>query len=207
MTTPDRDRRLHDRLYVSLKDIWFSRQCAEVLVKKNWHKERWEARQSGYMHQSAYTTALVIAYSRPFTKSKEWPAFPERLLRTYETSDMFLHRRLLDLRDSVYAHSDSARYRIMFWAEPDGSVMPLERTPSMRIDAEEAAQFLRMTAKLVKATEERTQELLAKLKEGREPDVLFAEHAKSHGGAWPSAVKTTCLANLAQRTSAAPACC
>jgi len=173
MTTTDRDRRLHDRLYVSLKDIWFARQCAEVLVNKNWHKEPWEARQSGYMHQSAYTTALVIAYSRPFTKSDGWPAFPERLLRSYDTSDKFLHRRLLDLRDSVYAHSDSAHYRIMFWADSDGSVLPVERTPSMRIEAEEAAQFLRMTSKLVKAVEERIQELLVKFKEGRAPDALF----------------------------------
>lgn len=102
---------LYARLYVSTQDLSCARSYAQHLIKKGWHSAPYERRGTVYMQQSAFTTALVVSYCRPFTRGKGWPQFPERFVR-YTVNEARLHRRILDLRHQVYAHSDSERYSI-----------------------------------------------------------------------------------------------
>jgi hypothetical protein len=66
----------------------------------------------------------------------------------YDEREIVLHRELIKLRHTVYAHSDSTNYSIRPWRTADfltdilgGSVL--------RITAGDATQFLAMTAKLI----------------------------------------------------------
>src|SRR5690348_1701384 len=74
-----KDRNLHDKLLVSSDDIAIAQFCAGVLLKNGWHAQPWERRGTVYQQQTAFTTALITAYARAFTKSKGWPAFPPAL--------------------------------------------------------------------------------------------------------------------------------
>lgn len=105
------DQKLYGRLLVSHDDIAFAQYCAGVLLKKGWHNQPWERRGTAYEQQAAYTTALVTAYGRPFTRSKGWPALPESLI-TYNHQEKKLHHQIMKLRHTVYAHSDSTSYSV-----------------------------------------------------------------------------------------------
>ncbi len=107
----ENDQKLHDRLVVSSDDIVLARYCAGVLLKKGWHIEPWERRGTVYEQQAAFTSALVIAYGRPFTRSNGWPALPSDLI-PYDDREGALHRQIMKLRHQVYAHSDRTRYLV-----------------------------------------------------------------------------------------------
>lgn len=154
-TQEDRDLNLFRRLHVSLADIRSARFCAGVLLKNGWHHTPWERGGTIYDRQSAFTTALVVSYGRPFTTSKGWPQFPDRLLDAYEAGDKVLHRQLLDLRGTVYAHSDSTSYDI----RPSPKHYTIQHFPSMMITASDCKQFQRMTLALIKRIRERYDEL------------------------------------------------
>src|SRR3974390_2103789 len=88
------NKKLHDKLLVSQDDITFAQYCANVLLKKGWHDQPWERRGKVYEQQAVFTTALVTAYGRPFTKSKGWPRLPENLI-TYNHRENSLHEKLM----------------------------------------------------------------------------------------------------------------
>ena len=102
---------LYGRLYVSANDFHMAKQYAEHLLKKGWHSAPYERRGTIYMQQSAFTTALVVSYARPFTNSKGWPRFPTEFI-VYTEQENQLHEKLLEFRHQVYAHSDSEKYSI-----------------------------------------------------------------------------------------------
>ena len=106
-----RKKALYERLFVSRNDFFFARAYAKYLLKKGWHSAPYERRGSVYMQQTAFTTSLVVSYSRPFTAGKGWPKFPMELT-LYDAQATQLHKHILDLRHQVYAHSDSSRYSI-----------------------------------------------------------------------------------------------
>jgi hypothetical protein len=91
---------------VAEEDLRQARFFAAHILKKGWHHEEWEKRWTVYMQQAAYTTALATAYSRPFTESRGWPKFPARLLAAFSPKQRDLHKRILKLRNLIYAHSD-----------------------------------------------------------------------------------------------------
>jgi len=45
--------------------------------------------------------------SAPFTKSRGWPKFPPQL-KEFDGEENVLHDHMIELRDTVYAHSDSS---------------------------------------------------------------------------------------------------
>jgi hypothetical protein len=155
-----KEQRLHDKLLVSSDDIAIAQFCAGVPVKKGWHANPWDQRRTVYQQQIAFTTTLIMAYARAFTKSKGWPAFPPELL-AYDDQEWALHRYILTLRDQVYAHSDSTRYSIMSFRLGDTPIMPtvIRRAP-LRLTAAEANLFLTMTTKLLTAIKGKIQALL-----------------------------------------------
>ena len=63
------------------------------------------------MQQAAFTTALIMSYSRPFIQSKGWPKLPQELV-PYNTTELHIHEQVMQLRHQGYAHSDSSRHKI-----------------------------------------------------------------------------------------------
>jgi hypothetical protein len=104
-------KRLYGRLFVSAQDLGFARQYARHLLKKGWHSAPYERRGTIYMQQSAFTTALVVSYARPFTTSHGWPKFPSEFI-SHDAAQAHLHEHFIGLRHQVYAHSDSSRYSV-----------------------------------------------------------------------------------------------
>jgi len=155
----ENDQKLHDRLVVSSDDITLARYCAGVLLKKRWHAEQWERRGTAYEQQTAFTSALVIAYGRPFTVSKGWPAIPSDLI-PYDDREAALHGQIIKLRHQVYAHSDSTRYLIKRLRVGAVSGLVIRR-PALRLTADEATLFLTMTGKLLSSIDVRVQAVLA----------------------------------------------
>jgi hypothetical protein len=141
--------KLYGRLYVSMQDVASAREYARVLLKKGWHHRPWERRWSVYRDQAAFTSALVVAYGRPFTTSRGWPKFPSRL-KPYTKEETALHDKLLVLRHRVYAHSDSASYSIRPRSR-GGFSTTIVGQPPLRLTAEETTLFVSMTEKLTTA--------------------------------------------------------
>lgn len=103
------------RLFVSRNDIGFARYCASVLLKKGWHSQWWERRGTVYQQQAVYTTALVTAYGRAFTKSRGWSKLPSELLAIYHENELALHWHYvcsgpLEFISQLQLHRDSQFY-------------------------------------------------------------------------------------------------
>lgn len=64
------------------------------------------------MKQEAFTTALIVAYARPFTKGIGWPLFPLKLC-DYDAEEKAIHSNLISKRHSIYAHSDAQSHPVI----------------------------------------------------------------------------------------------
>jgi hypothetical protein len=147
----------YSKLYVSSLDFEFAAFCLGMLLKKGWHHKPWERRGTIYEQQSAFTLACVVAYSRPFTRSKGWPRFPVTLV-DFDVQESELHEQILELRHSVYAHSDSKNYTVKPW-RAGGFSTDIIGAPWQRITREEALLLQRMIRKLQKAIRGKSEEL------------------------------------------------
>jgi hypothetical protein len=162
-TEKGRAENLYRRLYVAGLDVGEAQQHARHLLKKGWHHEPWDARWSVYMQQIAFTTALIVGYGRAFTRSKGWPDIPDRLI-PYNKEERQLHRELMDMRNTIYAHSDSSAYNIRLL--PHGAPRSIDYLPSLRLSKEETELFMEMTAKLLERLGKRRDEVLESLGSG-----------------------------------------
>ena len=163
MQTPEaakaHERALYALLHVAEEDLRQATFFAAHLLKKGWHFEPWERRWSLYMQQAAFTTALATAYSRPFTHSRGWPKFPMRLLTEFDTGQQKLHKRVLDLRNRIYAHSDVGSrgiWPISFAGYPTA----IELLPPMRFTRTEITTIQSMIAIAEHSIQVRKNELL-----------------------------------------------
>jgi len=155
---------LYELLYAAQEDLRQAAFFAAHLLKKGWHFEPWQRRWSTYMQQSAYTTALVIAYARPFTESRGWPKFPKKLIRL-DQNQKKLHIDILKLRNSIYAHSD-AEVRNIRPYKINGQPSAIERLPSMRLSKEDTELLLKMIAQTTKMIQKRLVELIEVIPNG-----------------------------------------
>jgi hypothetical protein len=152
------DEKLYSKLYVSSSDIAFARYCVRVILKKGWHTQPWERRGTIYQQQAAFTTAFITAYARPFTKSHGWPSLPKELTAVYSDQEAALHKQLIKLRHTVYAHSDSAGYSIRPLLIGDFPT-DIVGAPVLRITLEEATVFQAMSSKLLASIDIRMKKL------------------------------------------------
>jgi hypothetical protein len=142
-------RALYERLYIAAQDFEMARQYAAFLTRKGWHSAPYERRGTVYMQQSAFTTALVVSYARPFTKSFGWPPLPNEIAR-YEEPDLEMHEYLLGLRHEVYAHSDSSRHRVRPFRIGNESLTDLVGTPFLRLSKFECEMVISMVTSKIK---------------------------------------------------------
>jgi len=154
----DGDAKLYSRLNVSSLDLDFAQYCVGVILKKGWHYQPWEKRGSIYLQQSAFTSALVVAYARPFAESRGWPKFPPEL-REFDSEENTLHDHMIKLRNMVYAHSDSNNYSVTPWRSEKFSA-DIVGAPAFRIKAKEAASLNQMIDKLQLAIRRRMNQIV-----------------------------------------------
>lgn len=151
-------RRLYSRLYVSGLDFASAGYCLGVLMKKGWHYLPWEKRGSIYEQQSAFTSAFVVAYARPFNTSYGWPKFPVELIH-FEQDEQALHDHIISLRNSVIAHSDSKSYSVRPWRS-EGFPTDIIGQPALRITADQGLALQVMIQKLQKSIQRRLKEIV-----------------------------------------------
>ncbi|MFG0337697.1 hypothetical protein ACF8FF_07165 [Pseudomonas sp. zjy_13] len=148
-TAGEQKQRLYERLYVAAEDLGRARQYAQHLLKKGWHSAPWERRGTIYMQQSAFVTALVVSYARPFTKSYGWPTLPEGILPEDEGATA-LHAHLMDLRHEVYAHSDSKHHEVQPWRIDSEALTDLRSAPFLRFTKDECEQITELIGEIRK---------------------------------------------------------
>ena len=115
------------------------------------------------------TTALVVAYSRPWVYSRGQSVaertVPASLLRTLTSRQREAHNFLVDLRNKEVAHLDADILDLHLHLYPDGHSAIL-RTSREAFRRSELKEIRRIIEKLEKAIEHRCEELRADLPNG-----------------------------------------
>ena len=155
---PEGGAKLYSRLKVSSLDLDLAQYCVGVILKKGWHYQPWEKRGTIYLQQSAFTSALVIAYARPFTKSRDWPKFPPAL-KEFDSKENALHDRMIELRNTLFAHSDSNNYWVSPWRSGEFAT-DIVGAPAFRINAKDADLLKHMVDKLQDAIRRRMRQIV-----------------------------------------------
>jgi len=119
MKNEDKAVRQEYRIQLAGGDFQLAREIALHLLKKGWHDHEINRRGASRMQQTAYTTAFVVTYNRPFTSGHGWDRLPigEVDLTPEERA---LHRELKDLRDQVHAHTDHEKHDQRVWSREEG---------------------------------------------------------------------------------------
>lgn len=153
------DRLSITKLHASASDMEVARTWAKHLVKKKWFRKPW-SRGATYSHQSAYVTAIVVAYGRVFASGRGGVNFPKRLI-DYDAAEWALHGRLLEMRHKVYAHSDLDKWSVRPWKHEDFETVLLGQ-PIHFIEESELAMLIGMTERLQTAIGCRYAEIIAR---------------------------------------------
>ena len=161
MTQSENFGRFYKRLYISKEDLGMADQFAAFILKKGWHHDPWQRRGTIYLHQSAFTSSLVVFYSRPFTRSNGLPDFPKRLLKYNETEDD-LHNKMIQLRHQVYAHSDDVSYKVQPFSIK-GYPTAVLGAPFFKLSSSEVEMLRTMIGKVLKEIDDELRELIPKI--------------------------------------------
>jgi hypothetical protein len=120
------------RWYIDLRDFQQAQAFARHILKRKWRHDQKETPVASLEHQ-AFNTSLIVAYARPFHKNKNFKSEPDSSLRNdvarvLNEAETELHKRILKLRDNVYAHSAAAAHRVPNWnyALPFTPILPVE---------------------------------------------------------------------------------
>lgn len=130
-------------LHVAEEDLRQANFYAAHMIKRGWHFEPFERRSSVYMQQSAFATGLATAYSRPFTKSRNRSILSGKFLSEFTSDQKILHRKILNLRNTIYAHSDLTK-RYISPVIIDGFATAVQDFTSMKFTKDELTKFLSM---------------------------------------------------------------
>jgi len=153
--------RLYKRLYIAGEDLTMAAHFAAFILKKGWHFNPWDRRGTIYLQQSAFTSSLIVFYSRPFTRSIGLPEFPRNLLK-YNDVENNLHDTIIQLRHKVYAHSDDVSYKV----QPltiNGHPTAILGAPFFKLSKSEVEILRRMIGKTIKEIHDELGKLIRKI--------------------------------------------
>lgn len=152
--------RLYRRLYLSYNDLGEAKATVEELLRVRLPLPRNDPPSALLM---SLTTALVVAYARPFVNSRGESKFAERsvpgsLLRVFTSRQRAAHDYLLNVRNREVAHSDADRSEIYLKLYSDGhsAIFRVARAPFLRAELKD---IHRIITKLLKEIDRRCQEL------------------------------------------------
>jgi hypothetical protein len=144
----EKKRKLYEKLHFSHQDIRLALRCCEVILANKWHAMPWDVHPDNHVYQQSFTTTLVVSYGRIFTESRNWSPIPlEIVSKIYSAEEIDLHNRLIDLRHTVYAHTDASKHSIKPWISGAFSSAVVQ-TQAMKLSVDEATLFTSMGNKL-----------------------------------------------------------
>lgn len=132
----------YKKLHVSLSDLDFVEHHARYLLTLNLFRGHEKGNEELYKEQTAYVSALKVAYGRIFTTSKGLPHFPMRLTQ-YTEEEKKLHDRWLEDRNKLFAHSDSESHQLL-----KSRTMLIKMIPMYHLQKAEVELVLVMAEKL-----------------------------------------------------------
>jgi len=104
------------RWCIDLGDFKQAQAFARHILKKKWQQSLTETPVQSLEH-TAFNTSLIVSYARPFSNNKSLRGASESSLRKQDVEvlnevEAQLHSRVLDLRNTVIAHSDGPALRV-----------------------------------------------------------------------------------------------
>jgi hypothetical protein len=152
--------RLYRRLYLSYNDLEEAKATAEELLRARLPIPRKDLPSPLLM---ALTTALVVAYARPFVNTRGETKFAERsvpgsLLKVLTSKQREAHNYLINVRNREVAHWDAEKSEIYLKLYPDGhgAILRVARAPFLR---SELKDIQRIIMKLMKEIDRRCEHL------------------------------------------------
>lgn len=128
--------RLYRRLYIARTDLEEARAIVEEMLRVKIPLPR---KAPPTMLLTSLTTALVVAYARPFVQSRGNTDIAERtvpgsILRVLSSNQRALHDHLIEVRHREVAHSDADILEISLKLHSfgDGSISRVVRSPYRR---------------------------------------------------------------------------
>jgi hypothetical protein len=120
MKNEDETVRQKYREHLAVLDFHRVREYAQHMLKKGWHTHEMHRRGASVMQQTAFTTALVVTYCRPFNRGVGWKKLDIGGV-DLSPDDLALHEELKVLRNEVHAHTDHVRHDRAPWVGAKGS--------------------------------------------------------------------------------------
>ena len=104
------------RLYIDRFDLHAALKFATYILKEDLHDKKKRKKDKDLLH-AAFNTSLIISYSRPFSGNRNFkgepkPSLDEGIYADLNNAETELHKKVLNLRDTAYAHSDARAHRI-----------------------------------------------------------------------------------------------
>jgi hypothetical protein len=156
--------RLYRRLYLARIDLDEAKATVAELLARRLPLPRSKPPSALLM---SLTTALVVAYARPFANSRGVSdvadkSVPGALLRVLSSGERHLHDALLDIRNKEMAHSDADILEISIKLI-DGDDVGIFRDPRRPFQRRTLQVISRMLEKLNRALDQRCEELRTEL--------------------------------------------
>ncbi len=150
------------RLNIFLFDFRQARRLVRYILRRKLHGVKNPQAVSKLIHIS-FNTSLVVAYSRPFHKSNDGVNVRVSLSDTVDVIletpvEQALHRKVIDMRDQAFAHSDAAAHEIEGF-NYDGATVQLYKIAFEPLTREETLLLSRMIEKWVTYLEKQRSEL------------------------------------------------
>jgi hypothetical protein len=156
------------RIVISMQDLRDAEAYTQELLKI----ERRPEDEGRRILRRALQIALVISYGRPFTKSRSTgapettPDLPHGLLQPLIPEHKKLHRQLLTMRRTEYAHSDAASRSLHAQKVRDigiSATLQMSRDPFTPMKSKRAEVILCLIRTLQAELERRSSELSSRL--------------------------------------------
>ena len=145
-------------LHLAQIDLSQSAFFADHLCAQRFHYEPWEINWKDYLHQMAYMTSLIVAYSRPFIPGRGFPNFPSNLLKDLTLIEKQLHEKLIDQRNRTHAHTDLDLKKVRLIIQ-NGTPNAIEAHPHLRMSADEIKEIRKLIYKISIAIQKKMSEI------------------------------------------------
>lgn len=143
----------YKKLHVSLIDLDFVHHHAKHLLTHELFRGHEKGNEDLYNQQTAFVSALIVAYGRVFTRSKGMPKFPMALVQ-YTDEEQKLHDEWMKQRHKLFAHSDSESHRLF-----KSRTAIIKMIPMYHLKKDEVELIVVMATKLRNAVVRRINEI------------------------------------------------
>lgn len=151
------------RLNIFLFDFNQARRFSGYILRRKLHAVKNPHAKAKLVH-AAFNTSLIVSYSRPFHKSNDTAGLRVSLRKAVQNllsdDEKALHRRVIDKRDRVFAHSDAAAHEIDGF-NYDGATVQIYRAAFEPLTRDETRLLSTMIKKWIEYVEQLRSELKA----------------------------------------------